>query len=194
MRHSHVAVLLALCLTSLAYGGDGRDPDNGQSGNRDDQAVLRVFDGQGRYVGPLVAFNGARVATVVVANRATIVVPLSRTTNPNDEFSASQYEWGSDLISTAYYPSADCSGPPFINGDSPVRPSVTLRVGATATVYIAPDTDSSTITVLSYGEPGSCTALGFGHDVQPPITAEGWAPESTYPLTQIYPEPLSVHY
>jgi hypothetical protein len=180
MRHSHVAVLLALCLTSLAYGQD--------------QDVLKVFDGQGRYVGPLVASGGYQVATVIEANQTTIVVPLSRTTNNSGELSASQYEWGDALTETLYYPTTDCSGLPFIAGPAVVRPSMIVRAGAVATVYIAPDTESSTVTVQSYGVPGSCTTLGSNSSVPPVEQEEGWAPESTYPITQHYPEPLSVHY
>jgi hypothetical protein len=195
MRPMHVAALLALSLTFHAYGGDGSGPDNGQSGNPEDQVVLKVFDGQGRYVGPLVSLNDAQVATIIVANSATIVVPLNRTYNPStNQLSANQYEWGSSLSSLGYYPTTDCSGPPFIDGDSPARPSMTIRVGADATAYIAPDTESSTITIQSYGQLGSCTTLGANSSLPPVQIEEGWAPESTYSLTQHYPEPLFVHY
>lgn len=190
MRHAHVAALLMLCLTSLARGGDGQD-----SGNQDDQRNLKVFDAKGHYVGPLVGYAQDTVATVIVANHATVVVPLSRTTNANDEFSVSQYQWGNEVDSFPSYLSTDCSGPPIIVGATPVRPSLTLRVGAVATVYIAPDSDSSTLTAHSYGPPGaSCFTLGSSPSVPPVTPGEGWTPESTYPLTQNYPEPLSVHY
>ncbi|RFU49030.1 hypothetical protein [Paraburkholderia sp. DHOC27] len=196
MRHPHVAVLLAVCLSSLAYGGDGTATSNGQAGNRDDEDVLKVFDGQGRYVGPLVSANDSQVVTIIVANGAVIAVPLSRIYNATtNQYSAEQYEWGDILSTSGQYPTPTCGGPPFIDADSPGRPSTTLRVGADATVYIAPDTESSTVTINSMGLPGQCETLGSNPSVPPVLTFEGWAaPESTYSLTQHYPEPLSVHY
>jgi hypothetical protein len=196
MRHVFVAAILSLCLSSLAYGGDGTASDNAQAGNRDDQDVLKVFDGQGRYVGPLVSGNDSQVTTTIVANGAVIVVPLSRLYNSStSESSASLYEWGDSLSSSGDYPTTDCSGPPFIDADSPGRPSMTIRIGTDVTVYIAPDAESSTVTIHSMGLPGQCETLGSNPSVPPVITFEGWAtPESTYTLTQHYPEPLSVHY
>ncbi|WP_114811338.1 hypothetical protein [Paraburkholderia kururiensis] len=189
MRTSHAAVLLALCLTPLVAHGD--DPTSRAPANN--AAVLKVFDAQGRYVGPLVAFDNEPVATVIEVNGAVIVVPLSRLYT-DDQFSSTQYEWASSFFPSTYYPTSDCSGPPFISGDAPVRPAVTLRSGSVATTYIAADTPSSTLTLHSYGQPGSCSTLGSSPSVPPVITEEGWTPASTYPLTQNYPEPLTVHY
>lgn len=189
MRTSHAAVLLALCLTPLVAHGD----DTTSRAPANNNAQLKVFDAQGRYVGPLVAFDDEPVATVIEVNGAVIVVPLSRLYT-NDQFSSTQYEWASSLFLGADYPTSDCSGLPFISGDAPVRPSVTLRSGSVVTTYIAPDAPSSTITLNSYGTPASCSTRGSSPSVPPPITEEGWMPASTYPLTQNYPEPLTVHY
>ena len=94
-----------------------------------------------------------------------------------------QYEWASDL---AAYLSSDCSGTPLITSTvSQLRPSQIIRQGVDATLYIAGDTYSAQTTFMSFNLSGRCL---------PGDILEAWSPESSYSLTQHYPEPLTIHY
>jgi hypothetical protein len=192
MRKSLVAVLLALSMTSLSYGGDGSPFDSGPSGGTNDHRVLNVFDSQGQRVGPLLSL-GTLEGVVLSANGVTIFVPVQRATDSGGQILASQYVWWSGTYFTIF-PSSDCSGPPIIVGDiaGTSRPSTVVRQGAGAIAYIAPDTYSTTITTaMSFLSSGQCLS---GSSLPPFITGEGWTPESSYLLTQHHPEPLTIHY
>ncbi|MFL9962891.1 hypothetical protein PQR02_17705 [Paraburkholderia sediminicola] len=192
MLKSIVAGLLALSVTSLSYGHDGSRADGRETGERGDHPALKVFDAQGKSVGPLLA-EGSAAGVVLDVNGATILVPIRRVSDSGSQITASQYKWSgkfSDDIS--FYSSTDCSGPPLIIGDitETLRPSVVVRQGVDATVYIAPDTYSTNITALTYraGSPAQCYPR-----VAPSVSEKGWSPESAYSLTQNYPEPLTIH-
>ncbi|WP_124800658.1 hypothetical protein [Paraburkholderia phosphatilytica] len=182
MRPTQVAVLLAVCLglSPLAHAGDDQDPDGS---HRDRQHVLKVFDSQGKYVGPLVPIDQITIGAVVHANGTLIVAPISRISQ-NGQVSASQYQWASTLSAIASPPTVDCRGLPIINAlivPGVLRPSFSVRSGTVATAYIAGD-------VYSMPTPpnGQCTGQGS--------PTPSWLAQSTYPLTQNHPEPLSIHY
>jgi hypothetical protein len=189
MRYVNVAALLALCVAASAFGADTDSSADGPGG------PLAVFDAQGKYVGPLVSFVDQSIAAVITVNGATIVVPISRAVSSSGHLSASSFAWSSTDPFVSY-PTADCSGPPIVlsttitgAGDAaPVRPSLTIRTGSAAITYIAPDTYSSSLPNASQVQVGSSACATF-----PVITSlSGWMPASTYPLSQNYPEPLTV--
>jgi hypothetical protein len=182
MRNSHVAVLLSLCLASVAHGGDSSDPGNGKTGDPGLPQVLKVFDSQGKVVGPLVFIDQITIGTAVNANGTVIVAPIQRVPL-NGQVSASQYQWASTLSAIQPPPNVDCRNLPVINAlivPGLLRPSFSVRVGNVATAYIAGDTYS-----IPTPPNGQCTGGSF-----PPA----WLAESVYSLTQNHPEPLAVHY
>ncbi|MGA7778068.1 MAG: hypothetical protein WCA85_10225 [Paraburkholderia sp.] len=192
MRKSLVAVLLALGATSLSYGDDSAPFDGGHPGGPYDHHVLYAFDSHGKRIGPVLSL-GTIDGVILSINGVTTFIPVERVTNSAGQFLASQYEWWSGTYSSIF-PSSDCSGPPIIVGDvlGTLRPSTVIRQGNDATAYIAPDTYSTTITTaMSLYSSGQCLS---GSTLPPYITGEGWTPESSYSLTQNYPEPLSIHY
>ncbi|MBC8748785.1 hypothetical protein OKW43_001815 [Paraburkholderia sp. WC7.3g] len=191
MRKSLVAALLCLSVTSLSYGGDGDRSDGRENGERGEHRVLKVFDAQGKSVGPLVSVSSPpRTAGVVLnINGATILVPIQRASNSGGQISASQYEWAGDF-NPAKYPTSDCSGVPVIDDIfAKLRPSSVVRQGADATVYVAPDTYSMDVTLRSSLVNGDCVSSSPF-----PFNVPGWQAESTYSLTQNNPEPLTIHY
>ncbi|PRX99325.1 hypothetical protein B0G73_12348 [Paraburkholderia sp. BL25I1N1] len=183
MRKSHVAVLVSLCLASLAHGGDSWDSGDRQDSHGGHQRVLKVFDGQGNYVGPVVPIDQLTIGTVVRANGTIIVAPISRVSQ-NGQVSASQYQWASTLTPSEAPPTVDCRNLPVINAliaPGVLRPSFSVRVGNVATAYIGGDTYS-----MPTPPNGQCTGQGS------PTPA--WLAESVYSLTQNHPEPLAIHY
>lgn len=178
MRNATVAVLLALSSIPLAHADDTARETHTRRAQ-----TLKVFDSQGKYIGPLVAIDQLTVGTVVNANGVLIVAPIHRV-SVNGQTSTSQYEWANTLPATAAPPTLDCRGFPVIGaltGPGVLRPSFTLRSGTEATAYVAP---------VGYSMPtppnGQCTGEGS--------PAPSWLAQSTYPLTQNYPEPLAIHY
>ena len=64
------------------------------------------------------------------------------------------------------------------------------------TLYIAPETATVNITVLSSGLVGACTTYGANPSPSVPqaYTTMGWSSRSTFSLTRNFPEPLTVRY
>jgi len=182
MRKSLVMAVLALGVTTLSYGFDGSGSDGRESGERAGQRTLKVFDSQGKVVGRLVSYGPLGV--ILNVNGATVLGRIERASiNNGSQHSASQYEWASDL---GAYLSSDCSGTPLITSTvSQLRPSQIIRQGVDATLYIAGDTYSAQTTFMSFNLSGRCL---------PGDILEAWSPESSYSLTQHYPEPLTIHY
>jgi hypothetical protein len=192
MRKSLVAVLLVLGMTSLSYGDDGASSDGGHPGGSSEHRVLYAFDSHGKRVGPVLSL-GTLEGVVLSINHVITFIPIAQETNSAGQILPSQYQWWSGTYSSIF-PSSDCSGPPIIVGNilGVLRPSTVIRQGDDAIAYIAPDTNSTTITTaMSYQVPGQCLS---GSTLPPYITGEGWTPESSFALTQNYPEPLSIHY
>ncbi|MGF6935505.1 hypothetical protein OKW41_004667 [Paraburkholderia sp. UCT70] len=186
VRKVLVAALLALSMATLSYGFDGSGSGGRESGERGGQRTPKVFDSQGKVVGPLISYEP--LGTVLLVNGAVIFAPIQRVSISNgSQHSASQFQWAGDFSA---YPTSDCSGSPLITptaaATSQVRPSQIVRQGVDATVYIAGDTYSVQTTFMSFLISGRCSP---GQE-----TLEAWSPESSYSLTQYYPEPLTIHY
>ncbi|MGF6546467.1 hypothetical protein [Paraburkholderia youngii] len=186
MRKVLMAAFFALGLTTLSYGFDGSGSDGRERGERGGQPTLKVFDSQGKVVGPLVSYDP--LGTVLNVNGVVIFAPIQRVSvNNGSQHSASQFQWAGGISG---YPTSDCSGSPLITpspaATSQVRPSQIARQGSDATVYIAGDTNSVPTTLMSFLISGRCSPG--------PETLEAWSPESSYSLTQHYPEPLTIHY
>jgi hypothetical protein len=183
MRKSHVAVLLSLCLTSLANGGDSADPGDRPDDRAGHPHVLKVFDSEGNYVGPVISIDQVAIGAVVHANGTVIVAPIGRVSQ-NGQLSASQYQWASTLNPIAPPPPVDCRNLPIINGfgaPGVLRPSFSVRNGNVATAYISGDTYS-----IPTPPNGQCSGQG--------TPSPAWLTESIYSLTQNHPEPLAIHY
>jgi len=182
MRQYLIAALLALSGT-LSYGDD-----SSRSREQVEHRVLKVFDSQGKTVGPLVSYSGQDGVNLTV-NGATIFVTIGRVTiNNGRQYSASQFEWGS--VGFVTYPTPDCSGNPVIvYYTTPVRPAMAVRQGVDVTVYIASDSFSGPVAVASARQnPNLSQCQAFSY---PQV---GWTPEATYDLTGHYPEPLRLGY
>lgn len=78
------------------------------------------------------------------------------------------------------------TNPPGSASSSELRPAQLVRQGSDVTAYIAGDTSSAQTTFKSYRSNGACVV---GTE-----TLEAWIAETSYPLTQHYPEPLTIHY
>jgi hypothetical protein len=198
MRASLIAAALACSATVSYAGGGGGSPERRDDDHRN---TPNVYDAQGALVGPLASASGVSGVFLSV-NGALTFAPiihsardysLGRLSAPR---SASQYQW-SDSASVPYA-SGDCSGTPLIpqpgnTQDTSVgRPSLVVRIGADATLYVASDAYSSanvTGSFLTTGVPSSCFRESPGN-----FTSPAWPAESAYPITQHYPEPLSVRF
>jgi hypothetical protein len=154
---------------------------------------LQVFDSRGKSVGPVFSI-GLSSGAIVNANGVSILVPIQRVSNSAGHFSASQYQWApSSSIETEQFATSNCSPPPLVDDTSgALRPVIVLRNGADATAYIAPDTYSHFGTLGSYLNGTQCVMTGA--PTNPTTSGPVWNVGSTYPLTQNYPEPLSIHY
>jgi hypothetical protein len=185
MGKPFVAVLLCLCLISLAHGDDRSDAGHRPDNPTGHAQVLSVFDAEGNYVGPVISINQVAIGAVVHANGTIIVAPIGRASQ-NGQLSASQYQWASTLTPIQTPPIVDCRNLPVINAlNAPgvLRPAYTTRVGNVATAYIAADTYS-----IPSPANGQCTS----QSTQYPLFV--WLTESVYSLTQNHPEPLAIHY
>ncbi|WP_288830372.1 hypothetical protein [uncultured Paraburkholderia sp.] len=186
MRNSIAGALLALGLvvSSHSFGGSGES--GRENGDRGEHRTLKVFDGHGHVVGPLVSYQP--LGTVIDVNGVAIFAPIQRSsTSTNTQYSASQFQWSGAFSS---FLTTDCSGSPLITpssaSSSELRPAQLVRQGTDVTAYIAGDTRSAQTTFQSYRSNGACVV---GTE-----TLEAWIAETSYPLTQHYPEPLTIHY
>ncbi|MGA9916056.1 hypothetical protein [Paraburkholderia sp.] len=196
MRTLLVVALLAAGVTSLSYGDEGTPSTGHENGEGAQGRVLKVFDGKGKIVGPLTSSGSTDGVVLTVSGIATFVA-ISRPANATTgQYPASQYVW-TDI--GGQYPTTDCSGPTVISGlpaapPEILRPSIVLRQGASATLFIAPDAPTTTVTIQSASSDGACQTYGTNPSVPPVFTENAWRVEKTYSLTQNYPEPLTIHY
>jgi hypothetical protein len=186
MRNSLVIALLICGLVTSAHADDGNDRGRRENGERGDHRTLKVFDGQGHVVGPLVSYGP--LGTILNVNGIPIFAPIQHaSTKITTQYSASQFQWAGAFSA---YLSTDCSGFPIITpssaSSSQVRPAQFVRQGADVTAYIAGDTYSAQTSFKSYRS-GSACVVGTE-------TLEAWTAETSYPVTQHYPEPLTIHY
>ncbi|GJH14760.1 hypothetical protein IAG25_28635 [Caballeronia sp. EK] len=192
------SILIASVLATLALTAHAGDDDGH---HHRDRQVPKVFDAQGREVGPLESDAGQNGVYIEI-NGAITFVPIGRV-GTAERASATQFQWGSDrpiLIGTVAYPSSDCSGTPvliysFGSGTqvllytSGPRPSIAVRQGADVTVYIASDADSGPVNVQS-----SHLNSNFSECTRFVATITAWTVGSSYVITQHHPEPLTIHY
>jgi hypothetical protein len=191
MRTLLKAALIATAVMSLPCLGDRSFADDG----RDEHHLWKVIDARGQVVGALANMfpdsgDGMSPGVLLNVHGVTVFVPIQRANGADGQTVASQYGWGATLY--VNYSSADCSGTPFVIGNqsAALRPSLVVRQGADVTLYIAPDTYSTNVAP-------STRSTRFLSDPciagTPLNRIEGWIPESSFPLTQYYPEPLTLH-
>ena len=139
--------------------------------------------------GVIIKIGGAQVFVPVEA------VPLS--TNVYDGNSPTQLRWSTTTNQYLSYASGDCSGAPSIvsipgyNLQSPWRPSVTVRTGNTAMLYVA-STANPTTQMLSSNNSYYPYFLQTCNVYAAPGPFPVFAIQTTLDLTQTYPEPLHV--
>ena len=191
------ATLIATAVMSLSCLGVRSFADDAPDARRSEHHVWKVIDARGQVVGALVSMypdsgEGTLPGVVLRVHGAIVFLPIHRAIGGNGQALASQYAWGGTLH-VNYFPSADCSGTPFVTGDqsAALRPSTIVRQGTEATLFIAPDNYTMNIA------PSTRSTRFVSIDLCSPETqatrVEGWIPESSFPLTQYYPEPLTLH-
>jgi hypothetical protein len=178
MRGIPVLVLL-LSVTTSSYAQSAVDSSNVSR-------VLKVFDAQGKPVGPLDTYQSAE-GVYLKFGHAAVFMPLRHKKVPGtSQFSESQFEWNDDTSPT--FQSSDCSGAPLIAMGKSPRPVELVRTGADVTAYIAsPGYASPLVIHSSILYDGSCIT-------QNRSVSSYWVPQTTFGLTQRYPEPLTIHY
>ncbi|WP_250518862.1 hypothetical protein [Caballeronia sp. ATUFL_M1_KS5A] len=194
------SILIASVLATLALTAHAGDDDGHH--HRDNKHVPKVFDAQGREVGPLES-DAVDDGVYIEMNGAITFVPISRVAT-NDRASATQFQWGSSRptpIGAVAFPYPDCSGTPVlfyevVNGTQlhtmyGPRPSYTVRQGADVTVYIANDADAGPTSVRSTNQGDSFSPLGCRPLV---ATYTAFTVGSLYVITQHHPEPLTIRY
>lgn len=191
MRKLFVSALLTLSVTSMSYGAADDIPSfGGNNQAQGDYPVLQVFDSRGKAVGPVFSTD---LSTGVILNVSgtNVLVPIQRVSNSEGHYSASQYQWAQ--LTNVSFVTSNCSPPILVTTtSSALRPVIVIRSGADAMAYIAPDTASTLITAGSYLNGTQCLTTGVSG--VPAVSEPSWGVGSIYPLTQNYPEPLTIHY
>ena len=178
----YLLVLALLLGAASAYAGDSQDQQHGSQG--DGRGGPEVYDAQGKYIGPLVESNFGDGVYLTI-NGAVTFVPINRVSGSTTA-SATQFQWSGS--GPAVFSSSDCSGPPILSVNSWARPSMAIRRGADVVLYVAGDAGSRPLAAGSERMPPNL-------DVCLPIVVDmpdSFAAQTTYPLTQAYPEPLSI--
>ncbi|SAL75369.1 hypothetical protein AWB67_04748 [Caballeronia terrestris] len=192
------ALLLALAaFTNFVSAHDRWDDGNDQGGGsralqgRHEKVSpkARLYDARGTVIGDVIYVGGIDYDGGVLLNFSGVLVfaGFSRAGGyqTNDALSNSEFVWQYPQLA---YSNPNCTGTPYIYYDGgPYRPSAIERKGNTATLYIAKDTLSQTVTMgSSIGGYGSCYAGA------PVYVSKAWSVESTVDLTQLFPEPLRI--
>jgi len=189
-------VKTAVIVVALASIWSGRGAaDDARTRHEGEHRSLAVVDAHGSFVGTLTSgrtdfFGNSAPGVVLTVNGAIVFVPIRRASGANGHTLASQYVWG-DVTYAFSFRTSDCSGPPFVRGEPAgnLRPAAVVRQGGEATLYIAPDSFSSdfapSVRSMQYVD-GPCTGI------TPVNREEGWTPESSFSLTERFPEPLTV--
>jgi hypothetical protein len=177
-------VVLLLLFSSLSFADD-----MGRGGHRpDDRRVPRLFDAQGKVVGPIETFRSEPGVYLTINGALTFVAVRRQATADYSQYSASQFQWAD----TAFIPytGPNCSGSPIIVYYDGPRPSMAVRQGADVVVYVAADAWSAPAAAASVRQsPNSSECTPYGSTIPSAFT-----PESTYPITQFFPEPLTIRY
>lgn len=183
MRSRSFVALLFFCST-LSFGDD-----TARGGHRpDDRRVPKLFDSQGKVVGPVESFRN-EPGVYLSINGALTFVPVRRQSNADySQYSASQFQW-SDTGFIAYT-GANCSGSPIIVYYDGPRPSMAVRQGTDVVVYVAADAWSAPTVAASIRQnPNLSECTSYSGTIP-----SAFVPESSYPITQFYPEPLTIRY
>lgn len=175
-------VLVSLFVAIPAYAGDSRDQSSGTHGH--ERQMPKVYDAQGKYVGHLSNLGNGVYLTI---DGAVAFVSIERVRDSATS-SATQFRWASANI--VYYASSDCSGPPIIDASNGARPATAVRVGADVVLYVAGDADSTTLHAGSKRQAPNLNVCG--QITQNGDIKKAFSSESTFPLTQEYPEPLTI--
>ncbi|SAL00266.1 hypothetical protein AWB81_05865 [Caballeronia arationis] len=149
--------------------------------------VAKLFDANSKFVGRLVTFDSYNVAAGVVLNVQGVLVyaSISPILIGNDP-SATEMKWSGN---PGLFAGSNCSGDAYIRSAvGPLRPTALARSGATATLYVGSAGPKQLVTARSQGTgPENCYS-------ESPFETQAWTVESTFDLTQHYPEPLRVGY
>jgi hypothetical protein len=170
-----------------AWSVAGADEEDRARQDRD-RPVAKLFDANGKFVGKVVySMSSASAGGVILdIHGALVYAGISRITGPTGSESATQLQWTG---LPAAYSGPNCSGTVYIPyAAGPLRPASIIRSGATAMLHVASGAPSQYVTVRSeevYGG-GPCT------DSYQPYQSLVWTVESTFDLTQNYPEPLRI--
>ena len=179
--------LLALALlfgAASAYAGDGGGHTGGSNDNPG--APPRVYDAQGKYVGQLARYQSHNGVFLTVNGAVSFagIEPLS--IDNGAEYSATQFQWSSESL--IYYTSADCSKPPIIYYERSPRPAEVVRLGTDVVLYVAGEADGTTVHASAdRGNPNINVCAPVSKDL-----ANAFIPETSYPLLQKHPEPLTI--
>lgn len=185
-------VAMLLCAAS-AQAGDSHDERNGRPGDGRG-GPPKVYDARGEYVGQLGTNNGVDGVFLTISGAVTFV-GVERA-SVGTQLSATQFQWTTS--SYIEYPSTDCSGPPVLeyNNGRPTpytlgpRPSVAVRQGADVVLYVAGEADSTTVQAWSYRtNPVMNVCKTYSASLE---RGQVFALDTTYQLTQIHPEPLTI--
>ena len=177
-------LMLAMLLGAMsAYAGDSQDQGDGRRGD-DRSGPPKVYDAQGKYVGRLET-NSNQDGVFLTINGAVTFVGIGRL-SVGSQISATQFQWAS--VGVISYPSTDCSGPPLLEYVSGPRPSMAVRQGADVVLYVAGEANSTTVHASSTRQnPNINVCSPFSFDLN-----QVFIPDTPYPLTQMYPEPLTI--
>ncbi|MDR5822176.1 hypothetical protein [Caballeronia sp. LZ043] len=186
MRWVSVATTLMLAITA-AHADESSAPATLAQGAQ--KPALKVYDAHHKAIGLLASYNGADGVYIAI-NGATTFVRIGRPLDAAGSGTATgapanAFAWST--LNTAYFESADCSGQPVINYDSNwPRSSVAVRQGADVVVYVGSDTNTTPIPAASILNGTSC--------VVQKSTMQSVRPESSFDVSQRYPEPLTIDY
>jgi hypothetical protein len=180
---SFLMAVITLLLTAAAYGADSQGI--GQQSASARQRSLKLFDANNKVVGRVSSFQGADGVFLTI-NGSIIFVPVTQLYDATTQtYSSTQFSWLS--FNKIPFVSSNCTGQPLIPFDSNgPRPSVTIRQGSDVIVYIGSSTNSSVVSTASNLQETYCTTT--------PGTVSAVQPESSFSITQKYPEPLTIHY
>lgn len=186
--------LHALVLLSALWGtwsaSTAEVEDNARHDHYRDHPVAKLFDANGKLVGDMVYFDvfGDPGSGVILNIRGTpVYAGINRIRLDQGEKSATEMEW---IGNAAHFTGPNCSGTPYLSSvppGVPLRPAAIVRNGTTATLYVASPGRQQWVTAISAGGYYGVDCLSnFGGELR------AWAVESTFDLTQHYPEPLRV--
>jgi hypothetical protein len=178
-------VLAFLVLIAVSASADDSQ-DRRQSGGSDERHIPKVFDAQGKLVGPLAGSSGGDGVYLNVGGEV-VFAAIARQTS-GTQVSATQWQWAT----TGFIPyaSSDCSGPPLMFYYSGVYPSMAVRQGVDVVLYIASGEYSTTVHASSLrANPNIDQCTTYSYDL-PVFLVD----PSGYALTQHYPEPLTIRY